>query len=74
MASKYIDSTSIIQVIGSVYNTPQLLDYGDKYVITENDFDTSHPNSNRIDRVACEINRYLRRKWETVDENEAWYI
>jgi len=38
MASKYIDSTSIIQVIGSVYNTPQLLDYGDKYVITENDF------------------------------------
>lgn len=38
MASKYIDPTSIIQVIGSVYNTPQLLDYGDKYVITENDF------------------------------------
>lgn len=38
MASKYVDPTSIIQVIGSVYNTPQLLDYGDKYIITENDF------------------------------------
>ena len=38
MASKYIDPTSIIQVIGCVYNTPQLLDYSDKYTITENDF------------------------------------
>lgn len=39
MSSKYTDTTSIIQVIGSVFNTPQLLDYTDKYVITENDFD-----------------------------------
>ena len=38
MASKYIDPVSIIQVIGSVFNTPQLLDYSDKYTITENDF------------------------------------
>lgn len=38
MANKYIDPTAIIQVIGCVFNTPQLLDYSDKYVITENDF------------------------------------
>lgn len=36
--SKFIDPTAIIQVIGSVYNTPQLLDYTDKYVITDEDF------------------------------------
>ena len=39
MASKYSDPTSVIQVIGSVFNTPQLLDYSDKYIITEDDFD-----------------------------------
>ena len=39
MSSKYTDLTSIIQVIGSVFNTPQLLDYDDKYWITEDDFD-----------------------------------
>ena len=38
MASKYIDPTSIIQVIGNVFNSPKLLDYEDKYTITENDF------------------------------------
>lgn len=39
MASKYSDPTSIVQVIGSVFNTPQLLDYSDKYMITEDDFE-----------------------------------
>ena len=38
MASKYIDTSSIVQVIGCVYKTPQLLDYSDKYSITEEDF------------------------------------
>ena len=38
MASKYIDISSIIQVIGCVFKTPQLLDYTDKYVITDEDF------------------------------------
>lgn len=33
--------TSIIQVIGCVFNTPQLLDYTDKYTIIDEDF----PNS-----------------------------
>ena len=36
--SKYIDSTAIMQVIGCVFNTPQLLEYTDKYTITDNDF------------------------------------
>ena len=36
--SKYIDTPSIVQVIGCVYNTPQLLDYSDKYILTEDDF------------------------------------
>ena len=38
MASKYIDPTAIMQVIGCVFNTPQLLDFTDKYTITEEDF------------------------------------
>ena len=38
MGSKYVDPVSMVQVIGCVYNTPQLLDYSDKYTITENDF------------------------------------
>ena len=36
--SKYVDIPSIVQVIGSVFKTPQLLDYTDKYTITEDDF------------------------------------
>ena len=38
MASKYIDTPSIVQVIGCVFKTPQLLDYSDKYTLTEEDF------------------------------------
>jgi replicative DNA helicase len=43
MASKYVDITSIMQVIGCVYNNPSLLEQTDKYVITDEDFpDTFH--------------------------------
>lgn len=38
MSSKYIDTTSIMQVIGCVFISPQLLDFTDKYTITEEDF------------------------------------
>lgn len=38
MTSKYIDIPSIIQVIGCVFNSPQLLDYTDKYTIVDDDF------------------------------------
>lgn len=38
MASKYVDTTAIVQVIGCVYNNPQLLDFTDKYTITDEDF------------------------------------
>ena len=38
MASKYIDPTATMQVIGCVFNTPQLLDFTDKYTITDEDF------------------------------------
>ena len=38
MSSKYVDITSIMQVIGSVYKEPQILDATDKYIITEEDF------------------------------------
>ena len=38
MSSKYVDVSAIMQVIGCVFNTPQLLDYTDKYTITEEDF------------------------------------
>ena len=38
MGSKYVDVTSILQVIGCVYNNPSLLDLEDKYTITEEDF------------------------------------
>ena len=38
MASKYVDTTAIMQVIGCVYNTPQLLEFTDKYTIVDEDF------------------------------------
>lgn len=38
MASKFIDSTATMQVIGCVYNTPQLLEFTDKYSIVDEDF------------------------------------
>lgn len=37
MASKYIDNTAIVQVIGCIYNDPSILD-ADVYVVEENDF------------------------------------
>ena len=36
--NKYVDVPSIVQVIGCVFKQPQLLDYTDKYTITEDDF------------------------------------
>ena len=38
MASKYTDSTAIMQIIGCVYNNPSLLEFTDKYVIVDEDF------------------------------------
>ena len=38
MSSKYVDTTSILQIIGNVYNCPSLLEQTDKYVITDEDF------------------------------------
>ena len=38
MASKYVDPTAVMQVIGCVFQTPQLLDFTDKYVIVDEDF------------------------------------
>lgn len=38
ISSKYVDTTAIMQVIGSVYNDPSLLDLEDKYTITDEDF------------------------------------
>ena len=38
MGSKYVDLPSIVQVIGSIYNSPTLLDEEDKYYFCEEDF------------------------------------
>lgn len=38
MSSKYVDTSAIMQVIGCVFNQPQLLDYTDRYIINEEDF------------------------------------
>ena len=38
MASKYVDTTAIMQVIGTVFKNPQILDYTDKYTVIEDDF------------------------------------
>ena len=40
MSSKYVDQIAIVQVIGSVFIKPELLDETDKYTITEEDFVT----------------------------------
>ena len=38
MASKFVDTTAMMQVIGSVYSSPQILDFTDKYSIVDEDF------------------------------------
>lgn len=38
MPSKYVDPTAIIQVVGNVYNNPNILEYTDKYSIVDEDF------------------------------------
>ena len=38
LKSKYIDITSIVQIIGCVYNNPKLLEAEDKYYFAEDDF------------------------------------
>ena len=38
MSSKYVDITATMQIIGCVYNTPQILDFTDKYTIVDEDF------------------------------------
>ena len=38
MASKYLDMSCVMQVIGNVYNDPSILDHEDQYVITLEDF------------------------------------
>lgn len=37
-SSKYIDISSINQIIGCIYNNPKILDANDKYFFDENDF------------------------------------
>ena len=37
-SSKYQDISSTIQVIGNVFNKPELLDQTDKYILNEEDF------------------------------------
>ena len=38
MASKFVDVAATMQVIGSVFNAPQILDFTDKYSIVDEDF------------------------------------
>lgn len=38
MANQYIDLSAVVQVIGCVFNKPEILDDTDKYVIHEDDF------------------------------------
>ena len=38
MSSKYIDISSLTNVIGNVFNNPKLLDATDKYFFSEEDF------------------------------------
>lgn len=36
-------------------------------VITLSDFSTSYPNPNRINRIANELNEYLRYKYKNIE-------
>jgi replicative DNA helicase len=38
MGSKYVDNVAIMQVIGNVFENPELLDFSEKYTITDADF------------------------------------
>lgn len=37
------------------------------HTICSADFNTNHPNPSRIDRIAGEINEYLRHKYENTE-------
>ena len=38
MASKFVDHTAVMQVIGTVFTHPEILDYTDKYTVIDDDF------------------------------------
>ena len=38
MSSKYVDTVAIMQVVGNIFNNPQILDFTDKYTIVDEDF------------------------------------
>lgn len=38
MKSKYVDVSSVVQVIGNIYANPKILDADDRYVFSEHDF------------------------------------
>lgn len=73
MPSKYIDTTSCVQVIGTVFQNPSLLDIADKYQITDEDFtEDLHKvvmgaifkiHENGVEKITIEnINDYLSTK------------
>lgn len=73
MPSKYIDTTSCVQVIGTVFQNPSLLDITDKYQITDEDFtEDLHKvvmgaifkiHENGVEKITIEnINDYLSTK------------
>lgn len=73
MPSKYIDTTSCVQVIGTVFQNPSLLDMADKYQITDEDFtEDLHKvvmgaifkiHENGVEKITIEnINDYLSTK------------
>lgn len=65
MASKYVDNTAIVQVIGCIYNDPSILDADDVYNISEDDFpDEFHRiligamfrlHDDGVDRIGLEV-------------------
>lgn len=38
MSSKYVDTSAVVQTLGSLYNNPKLLEYDDKYFFSVEDF------------------------------------
>ena len=50
--SKYVDITSVDQVIGCVFKNPSILDATDKYIITEDDF-TDNFNKKEREKFSC---------------------
>ena len=71
MPSKYVDITSIMQVIGNVFRNPQILDFTDKYTVIDEDYKNTIDGNFRIHQDNV-ITPDIEIKWNIDESNPHW--